>query len=77
MGFLFKILLLALVFYFVFKQIVSFIARITGRHTPQKGQSTRTKREGEINIDYRPEDKNGKFGGDFEGGEYVDYEEVK
>ena len=77
MGYLLKILLLAIVFYFVMKQITAFVARITGRNAPQRGHDARPKREGEVNIDYTPESKSGKFGEDFKGGEYVDYEEVK
>lgn len=42
----------------------------------QRGHQSQQKREGEIDIDFVPK-KNGKNTGNFGGGEYVDYEEVK
>lgn len=42
----------------------------------QRGYQSQQKREGEIDIDFVPK-KNGKNTGNFGGGEYVDYEEVK
>ncbi|PSR55048.1 DUF4834 domain-containing protein [Adhaeribacter arboris] len=44
---------------------------------PFQQQQQRTQ-EGKVNIDYVPDgDKAKSNGGDFKGGEYVDYEEVK
>lgn len=43
------------------------------RYNQQQAKQQR-KREGEINVDYVPKDSKGKG---FEGGQYVDYEEVK
>jgi hypothetical protein len=42
----------------------------------QKAYQTPNKREGHIDVDFIPK-KNGKNSENFEGGEYVDYEEVK
>jgi hypothetical protein len=42
----------------------------------QKAYQTPNKREGQIDVDFVPK-KNGKKSGNFGGGEYVDYEEVK
>ena len=42
----------------------------------QKAYQTQQKREGQIDVDYVPK-KNEKKSGNFESGEYVDYEEVK
>lgn len=33
-------------------------------------------KKGNINIDHVPNKKGGKFGNDYKGGEYVDYEEL-
>lgn len=42
------------------------------RHNQQ--QARQQKRQGDINVDYVPKDSKGKG---YEGGQYVDYEEVK
>jgi hypothetical protein len=42
----------------------------------QKSYTTTGKKEGQIDVDFVPP-KNGKNSNDFDGGEYIDYEEVK
>ena len=42
----------------------------------QKEYQSQQKREGQIDVDFIPK-KNGNKSGNFGGGEYVDYEEVK
>lgn len=43
----------------------------------QQNAGTRQKKPGSVNIDYVPKNGKEKFGDNFKGGEYVDYEEVK
>ncbi|MDW3196737.1 MAG: DUF4834 domain-containing protein [Cytophagales bacterium] len=43
---------------------------------PQRNQPPKRPPGTNLNVDYAP-DKKKKGGGDFKGGEYVDYEEVK
>lgn len=40
----------------------------------RQSNTTKTSRDGEIRVDYVPQDKNNPK---FKGGQYVDYEEVK
>ena len=79
MGLLFKIILFGLVIYYIFKTIGGFVYRILGgqpqRQAPR--QSTQYRREGEINVESAPEDKNQKKGSGSKEGDYIDYEEVK
>lgn len=66
----------------VLNYLMKGVYRVFG-HSPQQRQKTwqnhnQTKKSGTIHIDHIPEDKKGgKFGDNFKGGEYVDYEEVK
>jgi hypothetical protein len=80
MGFLLKMILFGLVIYYVFRTVGGFIFKLLGGQARQDQPTPRSKykREGEINIDYMPENhkrrtsSQGKKGGD-----YIDYEEVK
>ena len=57
------------------------VYKIYGSDPRQKQQSRYYKKNsretGELHIDNMPDNKNGKFGDNFKGGEYIDYEEVK
>jgi len=78
MGLLLKFVLFGLVFYYIFKTIGGFVFRILGGQARQKQQQAKGhKREGEINIEYIPNDKKGRGSSGQKGGEYIDYEEVK
>ncbi len=78
MGILLKIILFALVAYFIFRKIASIVFLMMGRTPGNRGfEHPRPSKEGEIRIDHMP-DKNKKSSGkDFSGGEYIDYEEVE
>ena len=79
MGLLLKIILFGLVFYYLLKTIGSFVFRILGGQTQQNHyrQATHQKREGEINIDYVPENEKRRRRSGSKDGEYIDYEEIK
>lgn len=79
-----KLLLFILIFILFIRLLNSVfkgIYRIYG--TEPKGRSRggyyqkHREKKGEIHIDNMPNKKGGKFGDDFKGGEYIDYEEVK
>ncbi len=77
-----KLLLFIIIFLLLIRIINALfkgIYRVTGE--PQKNRSKYTERsrpkEGEITIDEMPGKKRGKGNGNFKGGEYIDYEEVK
>ncbi|GEM_PF-2876371 len=49
-------------------------------HDPQERKKYYQKnyrKQGEIKIDKMPDNKDDKFGNNYKGGEYIDYEEVK
>ncbi len=77
MSVLLKFILFFIVIYYLLRKVGGFLFRIMGGTRPTSSNEKQYKREGEINIDYKPQNRNGKFGNDFKGGEYVDYEEVK
>lgn len=82
MGILLKVILFGLVFYYIMKTIGSFVFRFLGGQSPQQQQryqqtQKQQKREGEINVEYMPKDKNGKTKSGSKEGDYIDYEEVK
>lgn len=78
-----KIILFIVIFYYVFFLIIRYLfPYILKRHIKktqerfygkQQEQQKHNRKEGDVNIDYVPEDKK-KKNGDI--GEYVDYEEV-
>lgn len=77
-------LLLFILFFLLLIRVINFffkgIYRAAGREPGKKYDNNfknRSKKNGEINIDHVPDKKGGKFGNDFKGGDYVDYEEVK
>jgi len=79
MGLLLKFVLFGLVFYYIIKTIGSFVFRILGGRTKEnQAKQTRShKKEGEINIEYIPNDPKVRTSGGRKGGDYIDYEEVK
>ena len=79
MGLLLKVVLFGLVFYYIVKTIGSFVFRILGGQARQnqRQQTATHKREGEINIEYMPENQKGRSSSGKKGGDYIDFEEVK
>lgn len=79
MGLLLKFVLFGLIFYYIVKTIGGFVYRILGGQARQKQQQQAKahKREGEINIEYIPNDQKGRGSTGRKGGDYIDYEEVK
>lgn len=80
---LFKILLIAFIFFFLLFRVGGFFLRLlfgsfsTPRHHQSASQNSRKPKDGNVNIDHVPNDQEKKKPGNFDGGEYVDYEEVK
>jgi hypothetical protein len=68
-----KLLIVGLVLIYLFRKVFSLLLRVSGNRTATRQQP---KREGEIHIDHIPDNQKGKYGKEFKGGEYVDYEEV-
>jgi hypothetical protein len=75
---LLKIILFALVAYFIFKKIASILLLMMGRAPKNHGfQQPRPRKEGEIRIDYAPDKGKKSSKKDFTDGEYIDFEEVE
>lgn len=72
-----KFLLILSLFVFIVFKIGGFLFRLAAGSSPQHPyRQTRTKpSDGNVHVDYVPGEKKSK--GNFKGGEYVDYEEVK
>lgn len=79
-------LLAIILLVFLFFRSLGFIIRYVLRGTiGSRGQQdfsrpeSRRPSDGNVNVDYVPEDRKrkGKSKKDFDGGEYVDYEEIK
>jgi hypothetical protein len=79
MGVLLKVILFGLVIYYLLRTVGGIIFRLLGGQPPQQQsrQQTHKKREGEINIDYIPKDRDKRSSGSKREGDYIDYEEVK
>ena len=80
MGLLLKFILIGLVIYYIVRTIGGFVHRILGGTTAnqQQRQANPHQREGEINIDYIPDDQKRRSTKRTSGdGDYIDYEEVK
>lgn len=81
MGLLLKFVLFGLVIYYVLRTVGSFVFRLLGGQSPQQQQRYRQaqqqghKKEGEINVEYMPENQKKRRG--TKDGDYIDYEEVK
>ncbi|WP_133163281.1 DUF4834 domain-containing protein [Siphonobacter curvatus] len=76
---IFKILLVVMAIGFIFPRIVRWVfrlflkdqfSRVEREFRQEKAQNRQ--REGKINVDYAPPQKEG-----YKGGDYIDYEEVK
>lgn len=84
---LFKIILILIALYYLFylgfRYVFPWLLKRYIRKTQEKfygkssqqGKSKKQKKEGEVNIDYVPEDEKKKKDSDL--GEYVDYEEIE
>ena len=57
----------------MFKSFYKFV----GRDQHGRKFSSQKPQEGEIKVEHKDSKKGGKFGDDFKGGDYIDYEEVK
>jgi hypothetical protein len=77
MGVLLKFILFAVVFIYLVRKVGGLVYRLMGGKPPQQNPQQQYRKQGDINVDYSPKGKKDKFGNDFKGGEYVDYEEVK
>ena len=79
MGILLKVLLFGLVFYYLLKTVGGFVFRLMGGQPPQRQQRSpqQQRREGDINIDYAPKNRQKKSRTGPKEGDYIDYEEVK
>ena len=79
MGILIKLLLFGIVIYYLVKTIGGFVFRLLGGQAPQQAHRNQTpnRREGDIHIDYVPQDQKRRAGAGSKDGDYVDYEEVK
>lgn len=75
MGLLLKFILFAVVIIYLLRKVGGVLYRIMGGAPPQQYQQPRPK--GDINVETPPKESKKKFGDDFKGGEYVDYEEIK
>jgi len=60
---------------FIFRLFLGRTAKAAQERQYQKNNSGRTTKDG-IHIDHIPNQKNKRTGGNYKGGEYVDYEEV-
>ncbi|WP_420154517.1 DUF4834 domain-containing protein [Siphonobacter sp.] len=76
---IFKILLVVMAIGFIFPRIVRWVfrlflkdqfSRVEREFRQEKAQNRQ--REGKVNVDYAPPQKEG-----YKGGDYIDYEEVK
>ena len=74
------ILLILIVFFLLFRLGGFFLRSLFGQGPAQTKEGERsqkfTPRDGNVTVDYTPDDKKNKKK-DFDGGEYVEYEEVK
>ena len=75
-----KFLLIVIAFFYILSKVGGFIFRTlfgaAAQRAQQQQRTTRKPADGNVNIDYAPkEDK--KSPKNFEGGDYVDFEEIK
>ena len=76
-----KTILISLLLFFIIFKLINFVFRMLGVPAqPARYQNNEQKRQrpadGNVDINYVPRDKAEKKK-DFNGGEYIDYEEVK
>jgi hypothetical protein len=74
---LLKIVLFAIVTYFIFRKVFSIIGFVLGRNPRTRGYSQPPRKEGEISVDYKPGDGKRSNGKEFKEGEYIDFEEIE
>jgi hypothetical protein len=81
-----KVIIISLVLFFVVFKLINFAFRLLGVGKVQNQQqryqhharpNNRRPADGNVNVDYIPKDKKAHHGRNFNGGEYVDYEDVK
>ncbi len=79
MGFLLKIVLFGLVFYYLIKTVGTFVYKLFGGQTVSghRQHAQPKRREGEINIDSNPASMRNRNAQESSEGDYIDYEEVK
>jgi hypothetical protein len=77
MGLLLKAFLFGLVIYYIFKSIGLVMARIMGAGPKPPDTHFQSRREGDINVDYRPGRDGSSRQNKKTDGDYIDYEEVK
>lgn len=74
----FKLLIFLFIFFFIIKKVGGFVFRTLFGAAAQQQQRTQTRKptDGNVHIDYAPK-KDKKVTKNFNGGDYVDFEEVK
>lgn len=66
-----------LIRYFLRSKLAQFAKKVNEAAMEQQRAQTRAQSKRDINVDYIPKDELEKRKRDIQGGEYVDYEEVK
>lgn len=66
-----------LIRYFLRSKLAQFAKKVNEAAMDQQRAQTRAQSKRDINVDYIPKDELEKRKRDIQGGEYVDYEEVK
>lgn len=78
---MFKFLLIVFLISYVIYRVGGFFFKILtlggSGQRPRQNQPPKRPPGTNLNVDYAPNSKKGQNKGDFKGGEYVDYEEVK
>lgn len=74
---LLKIVLFAIVTYFIFRKVFSILGLVLGRNSQPHRHSQPPRKEGEIRVDYKPGDGKRSNGKEFKEGEYIDFEEIE
>lgn len=81
-----KVIIISLILFFIVFKLINFAFRLLGVGKVQNQQqryqrharpSSQRPADGNVNVDYIPNDKKAHHNRNFNGGEYVDYEDVK
>lgn len=81
-----KFIIISLLLFFIIYKLIGFVFRILlgsnvqnrqQRYQSHARHNNKKPFDGNVNVDYIPRDKKARPNSNFNGGEYVDYEEVK
>lgn len=76
-GWLIRVLLILIVLYYILSKFEKMFGRMFGSSNANNNRHKGSREETDLHIDYRTGNKKGgKHHHDYDGGEYVDYEEV-